>query len=426
MRAMKTIVIMIIVMLPWAAFAQETRLSVDEAIALALRENRTILITEQDVAKARQALKESQAGMFPSLTASGTWSHTKGLYADKDSQLIAGALAVRQPLYQGGRIISTIRFSEASVEVARAVLDAEKLTLVALVRKAYYSAVLAKALVALDRAIKDNTEQHRALIYEKYKNGHLPETEILQIDAALSSVNQEYEASTYQEEIALNTLKNIIALDPGMQVSVDAELYCDPKDVAFEEAFLQAFARRPEIRQYDAQVAAAQSSVGIARAGSRPSVEASWDYYMRSRSGIATSGFSAGPKNWNDYQVVGLSVSWPIFDGWGSRAKVEKALVDVRQAQLMKSRGAQDISYDVKNSYLALREAIARLGAADDDIKVYKVHYDTMIEQQGKGIASGLDVSDAALKYEVSLFNHKQAVYDYLVSYSDFERATGG
>ena len=59
-------------------------------------------------------------------------------------------------------------------------------------------------------------------------------------------------------------------------------------------------------------------------------------------------------------------------------------------------------------------------------INLYK---DTLLVIQDKynaGIASSLDLNDASLGYEVSLFNQKQAIYDYVLAKSRFDKATGG
>jgi outer membrane protein TolC len=47
-------------------------------------------------------------------------------------------------------------------------------------------------------------------------------------------------------------------------------------------------------------------------------------------------------------------------------------------------------------------------------------------EKYKKGLSSLLDSSDAALKYAISLFNRKQAIYDYIVAKFNFDKATGG
>jgi UDP-N-acetylenolpyruvoylglucosamine reductase len=47
-----------------------------------------------------------------------------------------------------------------------------------------------------------------------------------------------------------------------------------------------------------------------------------------------------------------------------------------------------------------------------------------VIEEKHKvGFASSLDLNDASLGYRVSLFNQKQAIYDYLIAKASFDKA---
>ena len=50
-----------------------------------------------------------------------------------------------------------------------------------------------------------------------------------------------------------------------------------------------------------------------------------------------------------------------------------------------------------------------------------------MVQQKyEKGLSSALDLDDAAVSRRVSLFNKDQAVYQYILAQSAFEKAIGG
>jgi outer membrane protein TolC len=81
---------------------------------------------------------------------------------------------------------------------------------------------------------------------------------------------------------------------------------------------------------------------------------------------------------------------------------------------------------ELKNAYLSLKNAIARIDSTESDLKVYKDNFIIVKEKYDQGIASTLDINDANLKFNVSMFNKKQAIYDYIVANSNFDKATGG
>jgi outer membrane protein TolC len=211
-------------------------------------------------------------------------------------------------------------------------------------------------------------------------------------------------------------------LDKGVLIKPEAEFSYEPKEVAFDEAFLRAMKNRPEIRQYEAQIKADSSNIEVAKADGRPNIYASWDYYSRSH--LATTQGLA--KNWNDYSVAGITFSWPIFDGWATKAKVEQAIVDLKATQLNKEKAISDITLELKNAYVELKNALAKIKATQQDLAVYKDNLAVIRQKHSDGIASLLDLDDVNLSYDVSVFNQKQAIYDYLIAKSNFDKATGG
>jgi outer membrane protein TolC len=121
-----------------------------------------------------------------------------------------------------------------------------------------------------------------------------------------------------------------------------------------------------------------------------------------------------------------VTAQWPLFDGWLTRSKVEQALIDVKQATLLEERAVKDIALELTNAFLALQEAVGQLRAAETEIAYYTLHFATVQDRFRKGMASSLDVNDAEIKQKIALFNKTQALFDYSIAKSDFEKATGG
>ncbi len=412
------------------AMAEDILLNVDEAISLALRENREFLLKNEDVLKAKEKISESYADLWPSLNFLGGWTDTKGL-AQKDVALTTTQTTVRQTLYQGGKIINTIKYNQYGVEIAKALLDKSKLETIYIVQRAFYTLLLAKESAALNLSILENTKEHLIFLEARFKQGQASESDILKVKESLNNVEEAYVISLSQLEASQELLRNILYLEEDVVILPEGKFIYAPQEIIYSEAFLKAFAKRPEIRQYEAQVNADKRSVEIARADNRPTIYASWEYFSRSSSGaIASAGTvtssSAGSKNWNDYNTTGIIFSWPVFDGWATKAKVEQAIIDLKETQLLKEKAAKDIALDVKNSYLALKNAVSGVKSAESNIDFYKDNLNTVMQKKYSGEASFLDADDANLRYNVSMFNKNQAIYDYIIARANFDKATGG
>jgi len=406
---------------PAAVRAESTTLTVDEAIAIALRDNRELLIKAGDLKKAKAKISEAQAGLFPTLDITGSWTYAVDYYTKDFSQYSTQATA-KQYLYKGGKTTNSIAQNKYKLEVSRALLDKAKLETALSVVKSFYAYLLAKDLAQVNKEIFDNAGQHLKSLEERYLSGQASESEILKIKESLSGVEEAYQLSAGQAETSLVLLKNLLYLDEKLIVKPQGEFLYQPKEINYDEAFLKAMQSRPEIRQYEAQIKADTKGIGVAKAGNRPNIYASWDYYTRSHAVAGT----ASEKNWNDYSIAGVTFSWPIFDGWATRAKVEQAIVDLRSSRLNKEKALQDVTLDLKNAYVGLKDAIAKIKTSESDIIFYQDDLSGVKEKHQQGIASFLDLDDANLRYNISQFNHRQAIYDYIVAKANFEKATGG
>jgi len=398
--------------------AEEISLTLDEAIAIALRDNLDILLKAEDVKKAKEKIKEAQAGLLPTLTLTGNLSNTRGYYS-KDLTQTTTQATLKQYLYKGGKIINTLRYNGYSFEVAQALLDKTKLETVLSVKKAIYALVLAIQLSNINYEIVENTKAHLDFMRELYNNGQASHSDILQMESSLSSVTKVYDESLNQIESAKILLNNLLFLEESASIMPSVELSYEPREVAFDDAFLFAMSKRPEIKQYQAQEKANQKSIEIAKADNRPSIYASWDYYSRSHIVASTT------RSWNDYNVIGLTFSWPIFDGLATRAKVQQAIIDLKETQLTKEKTIRDIALELKNAYLDLNNAIAKINSIQSQIDVYKNNLSVAQEQYSAGIISSLDLSDISLQHYVSEFNQKEAIYDYVVAKARFDKAMG-
>jgi outer membrane protein TolC len=338
----------------------------------------------------------------------------------KDVGVTSGSVGLKQVLYKGGKIVNAVKVSEFGYQATEAALDAAKADIILNVKNAFYTLLLTEELTGINKGILDNTKEHLEFINARYQEGQSSESDVLSMQAAFSNVRQVYELSVNQTEAMQELLRNLLYLGKEVVVIPNEKFSFQPIEVAFDEALLKAVQERPEIRQLQAQQKAAEKNIEIARADSRPSVVASWDYYSRSNLASGTA------KNWNDYNVLGIAISWPIFDGWLTRSKVDQAITDLRQAQLLGEKAAKDIALELKTAYLDLKNAIEQIKSADDQLKVYKDGLSVIQAKYKAGIASFLDLSDAELSYVVALFNQNQAIYDYLIAKARFEKATGG
>lgn len=406
---------------PFANSAQETiALTLDEAIGLALRDNRDILLNQEKLLQAKAKIQEAKSGFLPQVNLSSYATRTRGLYR-KDITQYSVSAGIKQYLYQGGKTANTLKKAryekDAQEEIVARTIDEILLE----VKKAFYTLLIAKELVQMNERILESSARHLESQRLRYERGELSESEILQAKSMLSQVKSLYESSINQQDTACGLLKNILYIEEKTNIEAKGDFEYAPREIAVDEAILRALSLRPEIKQYEAQAKRDEAAVEIAKAAGRPSIYSSFDYYSRSTSQLTFS----PTKGWQDYNVIGATLSWPIFDGWAVRYKVEQAMSDLRQTQILQNKLTIDIAAQVKEAYLTLKTTLAKLTPAQRDIELYENNLKVIQARYKEGIASDLDLEDAQLAFLISQFNRRQYLYDCLVAKAKLDKAMG-
>lgn len=401
--------------------AEEVTLTLDEAVTIALRDNRDILLSAEAIEKAKWKINEAWAEVLPTLNLTVDRDTTQELQPKPYTTNLINA-SLKQNIFKSGKIINTIKQNEYKRDVETALLDKTKLETIFNVKKTFCTLVLADYFYDLNKKILQNAKQHYDVIIKRYEKGEVSRNELLNVRASWDSAKKNLEASLNHAQASQALLCKLLFLKEVVKIKPNAKFVYEYREVIYDKALLAAMAKRPEIRQYEAQEKADKKAINIAKAGNMPEIYATWDSYSGERFVSLTAG---GTNKWKNYNVYGFTLTWPIFDGFATKTKIEQAIVDLKQTQLLRERTVQDIALELKNAYLSFKNAISSIEATESDVKFYKNNFYTLKKKYKEGIASLLDMSDAYLKYKVSLFNKEQVLYDYIIAKSSLDKAEG-
>jgi multidrug efflux system outer membrane protein len=178
--------------------------------------------------------------------------------------------------------------------------------------------------------------------------------------------------------------------------------------------------RRPDVRQAEAQLAAATERIGVARAAQFPALSLTGS--LGRQSAELDSLFSAGARVWS----VGAGITGPILDGGRYRARTAQAEAQARQAEASYQRAVETAFRDVSDALSNVRIAAdtetdlaARVDDARSALRLARERYDA-------GYSAYLEVLDAQRTLndaQLALIRNRQAYLSYTV---DLMAALGG
>jgi multidrug efflux system outer membrane protein len=244
------------------------------------------------------------------------------------------------------------------------------------------------------------------------------EAEAAQAEALLPSLEQ----NQAQQENALAVLLGRSpralmesAIDRGL--ALDALVLPPAVPAGLPSDLLQ---RRPDIRQSEQQLIAANARIGIARAAYYPSLSLTGMFGFESEKLVNL--FSAPARIWQ----FGAGVAQTVFDAGRTGAQVD--IAQARQEQQLASyQGTvQNAFREVKDALVASRKAAERSLAEQNRVKALRDAYRLADLSYKNGESSLLDVLDAERGLLDAELNQVQAQRDQLAATADLFKALGG
>jgi outer membrane protein TolC len=416
-------------------------LTLDQAIALAMRDNPKLRNASLDVERSQQALEAGRTRRLPSFNFNAVaaqqltpidFTFERGVFGtypgvgpipSEDTKISTSTrptaiftTRISQPLSQLHQINLNINLLELKTEIADEELRSAKLEITVEVKRAYYTLLQTEsALKATEETIRMYEELDRVTTDFLAQQVAL-KTDSLDVKSRLARSEYDRQTLLDQAEIQKQQLNQLLGRDVLTEFSVagvpDADVF--ESDVSL--ARQQALEQRPEVREARLKVKQAEVDRRVKKADYIPEVSVGFQH-------VATAGFDNFiPKN---YMNVGVTVTWEVFD-WG-RKKHELAEKDLitEQARNTVRDAERGVLVEVNDRFNHLREArqflaVTQLGrdAAVENARVLANRYKVQ-----KSMLK--DVLQAQSELEQANDQTRQALLRFWTAKAEFENAIG-
>ena len=314
-----------------------------------------VSVTHQNVAQslaayeqARAITREQRASLFPQVTLNANSNRTGGPNRSTNSTYQVGIGASWEPDVFG-RLRLSVENARAGEQASAADLAAATLAAQGEVATDYFGLRENDVLIALQQQTIAGYARSLQITRNRYDAGVVPRTDVLQAQSQLE--NAQADLLTLQQQRGNN--EHAIAVLVGRapaNFSIDADPKWTVRVPGLPETVPSTvLQRRPDIAAAERRVAAANASVGVARAGYYPSI---------TLNGSVTSSatrlgdlFSASSLAW----ALGSSLAQTIFDAGATAARVDQARAALNAAAARYRQTVLTAFQNVEDQLLALR-----------------------------------------------------------------------
>jgi outer membrane protein TolC len=421
---------------PGAQAPDTLYLGLDEAIQMALAQGPEAALARQDV-----ALAEAQKGIVfsnaltqiflsaaykrnvkrPVIFFPDETGKTRSIEIGEKNDYQA-TLSLRQPLFSSGRLGAAYKASKLRADAAGLLGDAQASQIALRVREAYFNCLLAQAQVEIAAKSLEQAREHLDDVTKREARGLASRFDVLRARVEVSNREPLVTRTRHLLRLSLDSLKDLVGIPLDRPVVLTDSLGFRPDTTSLEVAIRKALERRPELRAARREVDAARSQFKAQAANDRPLLYLDANYTW-----LGQTSERLLPRDQETAQSasIGLTLEWPLLDGFRNRYATRQALVAAERAGIQLRRLENAVRLETRAAWQEVRERAEELRAREETVGLAQEAYRLARIRYRNGLSTQLEVLDAEVALTQARLARLQALYDYEMALARLHAAMG-
>jgi outer membrane protein TolC len=430
--------LMVLLALP-SLHAQET-LTLKDAINYALKNKADAKKARLDVENSEYKIQEVRALALPNIsgTANATYNPILQLNALPGDFFGAPGTTILAPLGQKWSSVAGVNLTQKLFDqTVFTGLKAAKTTrqfyqinseltdeqVIERVANGYYNVYVERIKLTVADSNYVNTSKVRDIIKGQYDNGLAKRIDLDRINVTLSNIDTERKQLKSNVQQQENALKFFIGMAietpiylPEAQFEVTPQVLSDVPDTTRLTEYL-LLEKQKELYEYNKKAIIAEYyptlslTAGYNYIGQGP--ELPW--FKKPNEGVY----------WSDYSTIGVNMHIPIFTGFGTRARVRQATIDIQKTEqdIIDTKLSLDLAY--QNAKSQMEVSLINISNQRENVKLAQEVLDDIENNYHNGLATLTDLLDAETDYITSQRNFTNALLTYKLAEVQLIKAKG-
>lgn len=423
--------------------AQTVKLTLDDAISIALSENPTIKVAEQQIEVKKISKDEAWQALLPSADFNGTVQYTLLASVMKmqmpdpvtgemkvgefkmgrdNTSTWNGQIQVSLPIF-APTVYATMNLTKSDLDNAVEQSRSSKLDLVNQVTKAYYQVILAQDSYDVLCKSMEQAEKNFNVVKSLYELGGTSEYDKISAEVQLRSLNPTVLQARNAVTLAKLQLMILMGMDPETEIEVEGSME-DYEDQLYMESLTAgdySLENNTNMRQLKNNETMLNQTLRVQKMNFLPTLALAGTYSFQS---LYNDNWNVGDYTWAKSSSIVLSLSVPIFR-MGNFTKL-------RSTKLQISQLSQNIDYTEKQLGMQVRSYVDNMKANAE--QVASNHEAIEQAEKGREIASKryeigkgtiLELNNSEVQLTQAKLTYSQSIYNYLAAKADLDKVLG-
>ena len=426
---------------------QTESITLQQAIDLARRNSQVLQIAGQQVEQSRSALREQQAALYPDLnfqmgaSRSVTAGGELGVRAQQrrlntltnrppntpdpqnfGSNSLNSTLELSYDIDLFGRRRANIRAAEEQLRIRELDVERQAEQLRFDTAEGYYNLQNSDGQVAIRQASVRNAQQSLRDAEALERAGVGTRFAVLQAQSNVANELQQLSVARRDQRVAQRRLAEILNISQSANLTA-----ADPVEQAgswrlsLEESIVQAFKNRPELEQQLVQRDVSKQQRRSIQAGRLPQLTVAGSYNVLGQDPDDPNPFAA--RGWADGYSIRANLTWSIFDGGATNARVKQRDADIAIAESRFDQLRNQVRREVEQAYFGLESSFENIETSEAGVLQSREALRLARLRFQAGVGTQTDVIQAETDLTRAERNRLSAIVTYNLGLSSLQRA---
>lgn len=408
-------------------------LNLDKALEIALSDNPTIKVAEEEIALKKVSHKETWQTLLPEAGLSGSLSHTitapqfsigdQTIKMGKDkSNTASGALNISLPIFAPA-VYRAMSMTKTDIELAVEKSRASKQDLVNQVTKAYYQLMLAQDSYEVLQQSYKVAEENYNVVNVKFQQGAVSEFDKISAEVQLRSVKPSLISAGNAVTLSQLQLKVLMGITAEVSLHIEdslsnyeTALFADQMD-----AWHEGLINNTTMKQFDLNQKMLNQNIKSLRTNFIPTIGMSYTYQYQSMNNTSWNLFNY---DWAGSSSLMFSVSIPLFKA-SNFTKLKSNRIQMRQLEQNRLDTERKLNMQIKSYQDNMAASSEQVSSNKENVMQARKAVQIASKRYEVGKGTVLELNNSQVQLTQAELTYNQSIYDYLVAKADLEQVLG-
>ena len=414
---------------------QKLVLTLEQALEIALSENPTIKIADQQIEIKRYAKQGTYASLYPQIDATVSYQRvikkqTMSMDFGGQTQTIKvgsdnsfnGGVALGMPVINA-QLWESLKVSALDVELAVEQARSSRIDMVEQVTKAYYGILLAKQSQELYQSVYDNAVENHEIVNKRFDVGSVSEYDLIRSNVSVQNALPNVIEAEYTVTLALWQLKALLGIDLQREIDVTGSLmdYVHVLDKSYDISQLN-LENNSTLKQLDMQEQMLEHAVKITKLANVPSLSVNAAYLYTA---LGNDGKFFKKEAWNPYSYAGLQLNIPIFAGNKRRAATREANLNLSNLKLQRENVERQLRVGIVQYLNNMQSSVKKYHASAATVDQAQRGYDIAVKRYDVGRGTLVEIDNSQVALTQAELQRNQSIYNFLTAKVSLDKVLG-